>query len=139
MERRCEVGKRLPYSHLVLVPGSGNYGEHWGPGWDLSSLPPPLSWTWMCGTKWYGWILRAMCGFGRVRTRPLSLSLHPGLSTSAFTSEPAQKEIIIRIGQGRQHVLDIFSKLGREMLVKVVFTLSLGPRLNGDIDHWMGR
>lgn len=45
---------------------------------------------------------------------------------SALTSEPAQKEIVIGIGEGRQHVLDIFSELRREMLVKVVFTLSLG-------------
>lgn len=48
--------------------------------------------------------------------------------TSALTSEPTQKEIIIRVGQGGQHILDIFSKLGREMLVKVVFTLSLDPQ-----------
>lgn len=45
---------------------------------------------------------------------------------SALTSEPAQKEIVIRVGEGRQHVLDIFSELRREMLVKVVFTLTPG-------------
>lgn len=55
---------------------------------------------------------------------PLTLST----PTSALTSEPAQEEIIIRVGQSRQHILDIFSELGREMLVKVVFTLSLGPQ-----------
>lgn len=63
-----------------------------------------------------------------VRTRPLSLPLTLVSPTSALTSEPAQKEIVIRIGQGGQHVLHIFSELGREMLVKAAFALNLGPQ-----------
>lgn len=73
--------------------------------------------------------------------------------------------MVIRVGQGRQHVLDVLSELGREKRVKVVFTLSLalpqtqrlfsstrlfrvlpahddgrvgGQRNGRDIDHWVG-
>lgn len=66
---------------------------------------------------------------GAVGTRSLLLPLALTSPTSALTSEPAQKEIVIRVGQGRQHVLDIFSELGREMLVEEVFTQSLELRL----------
>lgn len=65
---------------------------------------------------------------GAAGTRSLSLPLTLSFPISALTSEPAQKEIVIRVGQGRQHVLDIFSELEREMLVRGVFTLSLGPQ-----------
>lgn len=66
---------------------------------------------------------------GAFGTRSLLLPLALTSPTSALTSEPAQKEIVIRVGQGGQHVLDIFSELGREMLVEEVFTLSLELRL----------
>lgn len=67
---------------------------------------------------------------GAVGTRSLLLPLALTSPTSALTSEPAQKEIVIRVGQGGQHILDIFSELGREMLVEEVFTLSLELRLS---------
>ena len=67
---------------------------------------------------------------GAVGTRSLLLPLALTSPTSALTSEPAEKEIVIRVGQGGQHVLDIFSELGREMLVEEVFTLSLELRLS---------
>lgn len=68
---------------------------------------------------------------GAVRTRSLLLPLTP----NPLTSEPAQKEIVIRIGQGGQHVLHIFSELGMEMLVKVAFAFSLGLQPNNYFHH----
>lgn len=49
-------------------------------------------------------------------------SQHP-LSHLGLTSKPSQKEVIIGVGQGRQHVLDIFSELGgRGTVAKVGFS-----------------
>lgn len=67
---------------------------------------------------------------GAVGTRSLLLPLALTSPMSTLTSEPAQKEIVIRVGQGGQHVLDIFSELGRETVVEEVFTLSLELRLS---------
>ena len=75
-------------------------------------------------------ILRAMGPSGAVGTRSLLLPLALTSPMSTLTSEPPQKEIVIRVGQGGQHVLDIFSELGRETVVEEVFTLSLELRLS---------
>ena len=71
-----------------------------------------------------------MASSGAFGTRSLLLPLALASPMSTLTSEPAQKEIVIRVGQGGQHVLDIFSELGRETVVEEVFTLSLELRLS---------
>lgn len=53
---------------------------------------------------------------------PLIFSIH----TSPLTSEPTKKKIIIRVRQGRQYILDVFSELERKMPVGEFLTLSLG-------------
>lgn len=109
-------------------PGQWQLRRALGPGWDLLPCPPPSPEP---GRVEQGRCLepegRAPTGLEPLGPGPPCRPLTSRFPASALTSEPAQKEIVIRVGQGRQHVLDVFSELGREMRVKVVFTLSLGP------------
>lgn len=56
--------------------------------------------------------------------------------TSPLTSEPTKKKVIIRVGQGRQHILDVFSELERKVPVGEFLTPSLGlstPRFSNHL------
>lgn len=59
--------------------------------------------------------------------RPSCCPLISSIPTFSLTSEPTKKEIIIRVWQGGQHVLDIFSELERKMPVDMFLTPGLGP------------
>lgn len=60
------------------------------------------------------------------RPRPSCCPLIFNLLSSPLTSEPTKKKVIIRVGQGRQDILNIFSELERKMPVDEFLTPSLG-------------